>query len=41
MIPRPASAVMEALCPPGTHHMDMPLTPNRVRQAIREARQRR
>jgi carbon-monoxide dehydrogenase large subunit len=32
------NAVMDALAPLGVRHLDMPATPERVWQAIREAR---
>jgi carbon-monoxide dehydrogenase large subunit len=39
-LPAVMNAVMDALAPLGVHHLDMPATPERVWQAIREARPR-
>ena len=39
-LPALTNAVMNALGPLGIHHMDMPLTPSRVWQAIRGAKRR-
>ena len=39
-LPALTNAVMNALGPLGIHHLDMPLTPNRVWQAIRGAKRR-
>ena len=39
-LPALTNAVMNALGPLGIHHLDMPLTPNKVWQAIRGAQRR-
>ena len=37
-VPAVANAVMHALAPLGIHHVELPLTPSRIWQAIRDAR---